>query len=60
MLQQFPVFSQIMHQKIKCVIADFSFPVLGVLCTGLVLIILTEVNSYGVVLIVDIPAVIHP
>ena len=59
MLEESPVLGKVSHQEIKGIIADPGFPVLRILCAGIVLIVIAEVHADGVSLIVDVPGIVH-
>ena len=59
-LQELPIFRQIMEQEVESVIADAAPPVLGVLRPGVILIVIPEPHPDGMVLIINVPGIADP
>ena len=60
MLQYFPVFRKIIHQKFECLITDFRPPVFCVLRPGSILIVIPEIDPYGMVFEIYVFRIINP
>lgn len=58
MLEQFSVFRQIVKQEGEGILADLTAPVFCILGPGLVLIIISEINLYGMAVVINISGVI--
>lgn len=58
MLDQFSVFRQIVEQESEGILADLTAPVFCILGSGFVLVVISEINLYGMVVVINIPGVI--
>ena len=59
MLQKAAVLRQIMHEKFEGIAADLGGAILGIFCTGIVIVVISEIHLEIMLCIVDVFGVVQ-